>query len=147
MLKQDFLDSLRRSLSGNLEYGRIEEHIRYYSDYIDSQLRQGFSEEEIMGELGDPRLIAKTLMGVGEKAFTSGECVEEEKEEKQNIHYYNFNGKNIPVPAWISSLLLGTFLVIILALFFALLGGLLQFAFPILMFIFVIRMISKIFRG
>lgn len=147
MLKQEFLDSLRRSLVGNLEYHRVEEHIRYYTDYIDSQMRQGVSEEKIMEELGDPRLIAKTLVGVGEKAFTSGEYVEEERTEKKNLHSYNFNGKNIVIPAWLSSILLGAFLVVVLGLFFALLGGLLHLAFPILMVIFAIRMISKIFRG
>ena len=146
MLKQEFLNSLQRSLVGNLEYSKVEEHVHYYSEYIDSRLRQGISEEEVMRELGDPRLIAKTLVGVGDTPYVADEFVETDKEQERKVHNYSFNGRNIVVPAWISSILLGTFLVVILGLFFALLGGLLRFAFPILMVVFVIRLISKIFK-
>ena len=45
MTKQDFLDGLRRSLSGGLAAEEVSEHIRYYSDYIDSQIRMGVSED------------------------------------------------------------------------------------------------------
>ena len=64
MSKQEFLDGLRRSLAGSLESREINEHINYYSDYIDSQIRKGISEEEVMNSLGEPRLIAKTLLGM-----------------------------------------------------------------------------------
>ena len=39
-----------------------EIHIRYYEDYIQSQVRGGRSEQEVLQELGDPHLIAKTLI-------------------------------------------------------------------------------------
>lgn len=146
MAKQDFLDSLRRSLSGNLEPGRVEEHLRYYSDYIDSQLRQGMLEEEIMRSLGDPRLIAKTLVGVGDHPYVADEYVETENQRNENLHYYRFKGKNIAVPAWLSSIVISMVLVLVLGLFFALLGGLLRFAFPILAVVFIFRMFSKFFR-
>ena len=146
MVKQEFLDRLRRSLTGNLEYRKIEEHIRYYSEYIDSCIRQGIPEEEVMRELGDPRLIAKTLVGVGDAPYVSEEYVEADRETKGNVHNYNFKGKNIVVPAWLSSFLAGAFLVVLLGVFFALLGGLLRFAFPILVVIFLFRFLSKIFR-
>ena len=66
MTKQDFLDGLRRSLSAGLETEQINEHIRYYSDYIDSQIRKGIAEEEVMASLGEPRWIAKTILGMEE---------------------------------------------------------------------------------
>ena len=66
MTKQEFLDGLRRSLVNGLETAEINEHIRYYSDYIDSKIRMGIPEEEVMASLGEPRLIAKTLLGMEE---------------------------------------------------------------------------------
>lgn len=37
-------------------------HVRYYEDYIQSQVQKGRSEEEVLRQLGDPRLIARTLL-------------------------------------------------------------------------------------
>ena len=78
MSKQEFLDGLRRSLSGGLEAQEINDHIRYYSDYIDSQIRMGTPEEEVMASLGEPRLIAKTLLGMEGVETVAEEYVEEE---------------------------------------------------------------------
>ena len=59
MDKQEFLSTLRGALVGRLPQQRIEEHIRYYEDYIDIRLRSGDSPEELAERLGDPRLLAK----------------------------------------------------------------------------------------
>ena len=75
MTKQDFLDGLRRSLSAGLEPEQINEHIRYYSDYIDSQIRAGVAEEEVMTSLGEPRWIAKTILGMEEAELVNGSRV------------------------------------------------------------------------
>ena len=62
MDKQEFLSTLRGALVGRLPQQRIEEHIRYYEDYIDIRLRSGDSPEALAERLGDPRLLAKTLV-------------------------------------------------------------------------------------
>ena len=62
MTKQEFLDKLRISLNGKIAAGEVEEHIRYYEDYINVELRKGSSEEDVMATLGDPRLIARTIV-------------------------------------------------------------------------------------
>lgn len=146
MSKQEFLDSLRRSLSGNLDYNKIEEHLRYYSDYIEAGIRRGESEEEVMRQLGDPRLIAKTLLGIGNTYTAKEEYVEEEQKQEKKVHYYQFNGKHLAVPAWLSSVMVSVFMVLLLGVFFALFAGLLRFAFPILVLIFIFRYFSKFFR-
>lgn len=58
----EFIQILRNQLSGQMQEGRAAAHIRYYEDYIQSQVRSGRTEEEVLAELGDPRLIAKTLI-------------------------------------------------------------------------------------
>jgi len=60
MNKKEFLDILRESLVGEVDNNVMEQNIRYYSEYISSHHDK--SEEEIIDEIGDPRLIAKTII-------------------------------------------------------------------------------------
>ncbi len=62
MDRAEFLTILRNQLAGRMQEGKSEAHIRYYEDYIQSQVRKGRSESEVLNELGDPRLIARTLI-------------------------------------------------------------------------------------
>ena len=58
MSRREFLEVLRGQLSGQMTQGRAAAHVRYYEDYIQSQVRNGRSESDVLAELGDPRLIA-----------------------------------------------------------------------------------------
>ena len=62
MDKNEFLDILRSQLSGQMPEGQINTHIQYYRNYIEERMQSGNSESEVMRELGDPRLIARTLL-------------------------------------------------------------------------------------
>lgn len=62
MTRSEFMDSLHRALAGNLTSSTVNENMRYYEEYFDMQLRSGQSEEEIIAALGDPRLLAKTIL-------------------------------------------------------------------------------------
>ena len=57
MSRREFLEILRGQLSGQMAQGRAAAHVRYYEDYIQSQVRSGRSEADVLAELGDPRLI------------------------------------------------------------------------------------------
>ena len=59
MVKKEFLDILRESLAGNVPASEVEENIRYYKDYIENEAE---SEEEALKQLGDPHLIARTII-------------------------------------------------------------------------------------
>lgn len=62
MNKREFLKRLESKLSESLPPDAVEEHIYYYDDYINSACREGRSEEEVTAELGDPFLIARTIL-------------------------------------------------------------------------------------
>ena len=62
MSRREFLEILRGQLSGQMAQGKAAAHVRYYEDYIQSQVRSGRSEADVLKELGDPRLIARTLI-------------------------------------------------------------------------------------
>lgn len=50
------------ALTGKVPATTVEDNIRYYEEYIEIQLRQGKSEEDVLAGLGDPRLLAKTII-------------------------------------------------------------------------------------
>lgn len=60
MDKKEFLEDLRQSLSGEVSSESIEQNIKYYDQYISSKYPKG--EEEVIRELGSPRLIARTII-------------------------------------------------------------------------------------
>ena len=74
MTKFEFLDKLKIALTGKVSATLVEENMTYYNEYIDSQIRMGKSEEEVMNMLGDPRLIARTIVQTN---GTAGDSVED----------------------------------------------------------------------
>ncbi|MGI6068961.1 MAG: HAAS signaling domain-containing protein [Blautia sp.] len=68
MSREEFLQILREQLLGELEEAQVSSHVQYYDQYIKSQTSMGYTEEEVTGKLGDPRLIAKTLIDTRQSA-------------------------------------------------------------------------------
>ena len=58
--KNEFLYILRQSLEGEIDSSAIEQNLRYYDQYIG--VHPADEEKRILDELGDPRLIAKTII-------------------------------------------------------------------------------------
>ena len=147
MTKQEFLEGLRRHLSGSMEYRQVNEHLRYYTEYIDSQIRQGKSEEQVMQELGDPRLIAKTLTGMeGTDTVREEyreEYIEDDGKVNSNDHYIHFNGKTLRIPGWLFSVLVFLVLFCVLTVVFTLISWLL----PYMMVIFAGVMLYRFIRS
>ena len=146
MTKQEFLDGLRRSLASGLEAEKINEHIRYYSDYIDSRIRMGITEEEVMASLGEPRLIAKTLLGMEGVETVAEEYVEDENSVEANYRYFNINGKTIKIPGWLFTILVCVISFCVLTVVFALVSRLLPFFFMIMIGVFIYRFVRNGFR-
>lgn len=69
MSKTEFLDILYNQLSGQMPEGSVAAHVQYYRNYIEDEQQKGRTETDILNDLGDPRLIARTLLdtevGVG----------------------------------------------------------------------------------
>ena len=61
MTKTEFLEGLSKSLSSTGSLGLVRENLKFYDEYIDAEIEKGRSEEEVLGELGDPRLIANSI--------------------------------------------------------------------------------------
>lgn len=102
MTKIDFIDTLRRSISPVDDYNFINETIEYYQNYIEVEVRKGRTESEVLADLGDPRLIAKSILaskGIGNSAVN-----EEEKDNSSNDEKILINtksGKQLMMPLWL----------------------------------------------
>ena len=57
----EFLRQFREALDGKVPENLIQDNIKYYSSYINSQTAAGRSESDVLRSLGDPRLLAKTI--------------------------------------------------------------------------------------
>ncbi len=145
MNRYEFIQSLRAALTGKVPGTTVEDNVRYYEEYIDIQLRQGKSEEEILGALGDPRLLAKTIIEANKHA--EGLDFYGNEEEYQDGGESGGSGKTfwewyMERPKWVHSVM--TILVMLLVLF--LVFSLVSALFPVICVFFVIVFLLRLFR-
>lgn len=95
---EEFLQQFREALDGKVPEQVIQDNIEYYSSYIKGQVLNGDSESEVLGRLGDPRLLAKTI----EK---SSKFAEEDKGEEKGNSIFGQNkagfGSHTKLPLWL----------------------------------------------
>lgn len=68
MSKHEFLEQLRDYLSEQLPENAVRGHIDYYKHYIENEIRGGRREAAVISELGDPRLLGRTIIDAGTAA-------------------------------------------------------------------------------
>lgn len=136
MGKKEFIEQLRRSLSSINDYTFVNDTISYYENYIESQIRMGKSEEEVMRELGDPRLIAKSIRATHveeeQDAYTQTDyrnTTERTSKNRFGHTLLNINGRRIQMPSWLLKILAVLILVVVLYLVFTILSWLAPFIF------------------
>ena len=151
MNKQEFLDRLRVSLNGRISAIEVEDTIQYYRDYIDSEIRKGKSEDEVLNMLGDPRLIARTIIETSQPAEDAGDTrsaggtnsyqsggayhnsYREESQKKPKI---------FRMPGWLLSILVILVVYLILSVVFSVLA----FLAPVIIVVAVVLFMVKLFR-
>ena len=131
---------------GGMEPAEVEEHIRYYSDYIDSQMRMGMGEEAVLASLGEPRLIAKTLLEMDHVEAAAREVIDDEPTGNPKRRFFELKGQKIKLPGWMITILVCLVSFCILTVVFALLAKLLPFLWLMMLGVFFYRMIRKLFR-
>lgn len=147
MSKQEFIDGLRRSLSSINDYTFVNDTVSYYENYIESQIRMGRMETEVMEELGDPRLIAKSIRATHVSDEEGGEQNYSRSDYTENKRFTNglfqFNGKDIRLPSW----LLKAIIIIVLIVVFFLVFTLLRWLSPFIFMGLIAYLVYKTFFG
>lgn len=130
MNKYDFITGLQRNLTGKVSTEKLQELTRYYNQYIDEQIRKGKSEEEVLQSLGDPRLLAKSIISAEgssmydeENSGSYGSYEEELPDEKQS--YARFGKK-------LKTILIVIGIVLVVCLILSTVFRIIRFFLPIL---------------
>ena len=159
MTKQEFLEGLRERL---LEEGAdvlVPENLNYYDSYIEEEKQKGRTEEDVLEELGNPVLIARSILeaagyevdGIPDSdpgRYDNARTSEEEQfsqqfSEKREHAEETFRPVTDKILPWV--ILAGVlFVIVILVLgFFAILSPLLV---PILIVVVIVRIV-RMFGG
>lgn len=78
MTQKEFLDTLYEQLSDQIPDAKASAHTQYYQEYIRNEIQNGKNEQDVLHSLGDPRLIAKTLIDTGAEPDSRFESSQEE---------------------------------------------------------------------
>ncbi len=143
MTKAEFLKDLEEKLTGEVSPNTVLQNVSYYRDYIDSAIRRGQTEEEVLEELGSPFLIAKTIIDTNEIEETSysGSAYEENGEEKgdQGESWRRQWVMDQKKTKW---LIIGV-LILVAVLFFTVLRLLLPVLLPVILVVFLLNLFRK----
>lgn len=165
MNKEEFLRGLKTALSGELPPGALQSNLNYYEDYIRTEIGKGRSEAEVMEELGDPRLIARTIIdttpgaggeydtggyengdsygsggGSGSYGGDYGGQRQGEFRQNGNIHYYDLN-------KWYWKLLGIVVVILVVTVVISVVSGILSLLVPLMPVIVMVMVIMWFVRG
>ena len=159
MDRNEFVSTLRAVLTGEVPASVVEDNVRYYDAYISQEIAGGKSEKEVLEMLGDPRLIARTIIdtqgqGSGNSGSYEYSYAQEDPEQNKGFHaelnedggvdlkYRHFN-----LNTWYGRLLITIILIVVLSLVFMIVGGILSWILPIILPVLLILWIIRIFFG
>lgn len=138
--RYEFLEKLKQNLSGRVDGTTLQETISYYQEYFEIQMRSGKSEQEILEQLGDPRLLAKTIYQAQEHMGTPED--DEEKQRSEASMTFRFGQREFTFPRWFGMVLFG----IVLFLVVGLLVSALWYLLPVILIISTIVLLFRLIR-
>ena len=160
MDRNEFVSTLRGVLSGEVPAAVVEDNVRYYDNYISQEIAGGKSEREVLDALGDPRLIAKTIIdtqgsqeGYSDYYGSAYDSADEAEREKGFHAEMNDQGgvdikyKSFNFNTWYGKLLIIVVAILVLALIFTIVGGILSWILPVLLPVLVILLVLRILFG
>lgn len=152
MYRTEFLGILKSQLSGQMQEGKVAAHLRYYEDYIQSKVRSGINEEEVIETLGDPRLIAKTLLdtdidnGIYEEEASSSQGYSQSSYSSQNsVPHSSANRwyKKLDLSTWYGKLIVIAVAALVIFLLVTVLTAVAPFFIALAVILFVLTKIRK----
>lgn len=153
MEKMEFLNVLRIHIQGVDDIAFVNDTMNYYENYIETEIRKGKSEEEVINKLGDPRLIAKSILasrsveseteGYSESMGDEGTPFVDDK----RLHFTTKKGRVIKIPLallkW-GGLAVG---ITVIVLFAMLALRVIGFFMPIICLILLVSIVINFFRN
>ena len=144
MDRTEFLKIMRESLERKIPQAEIEDNLKYYREYFEQST---CSDEEVCEELGDPRLIARSVINayLASKGSAAEQYTQEARREYSQIHgSSSWQGKGHADTA--SRFLHQIILVLMIVVVFVLLVFLLRLALVILLPVMLLVLLWKLIR-
>ena len=138
MNKTEYVQIIEKALVGKVSPQEVQDTVAYYRDYIDMEIRKGRSEQEVLDQLGNPRLLVKSIIAAKEQRNASIEA--------EQVHEESAQGKSFRIPLLVVILIVLLILGLVLAMLFSLARILLPVLLPILFVVGTISMIKKFKR-
>ena len=161
MSTREFLIQLESSLRGEVSEAVIQENLNYYGGYIREQIAAGRDEREVLEMLGDPRLIARTIIDTngGDGSYQTGSQSSyssysqtsqtydhtSSTQEGSHFHLHHVDGTKWYVKALLIAIPI-LFIFFIVSIIMGILGLIVRFAVPILIILIVIYLVKKILK-
>ena len=146
MDRNEFIEKLQRTLAGGLSSAQVAENVRYYQDYIASEIRKGQTEEEVLSQLGDPRLLAKSIIEANKRAGASygsnQEYDEEIADESAKRHGRRYE-RSLMLPGWLFMVIITVVVIVVIGIATSLIS---LFA-PVIIVGLVVMIIAKVFQN
>ena len=155
MNRKKFLQKLKQALNGQISSQEIQEHVEYYETYILEQMQKGLEEHEIIKQLGDPRLIAKTIIETSGKrestysneTFADKKMREEKKKYQKGFHidYTSDGGIDIrigrfKVNSWYGGVIIITLFLILIGLVGSIFMALIPIIVPVALVLLLVKL-------
>lgn len=161
MNKTEFLFELEQALQGELPEYEIKKQVDYYRGYIEETIDE-VSQKERLEQLGDPRLIAKTIIDTSDlkkgnskkgnindvyETYNQAEREDDNTKYEEEMRSHIFSWEELAWYQKVLAVLIGIFAVIVIV---AVVGIGLNLFFtiilPVLVIVFAIRLLLSIFR-
>lgn len=148
MTKREFLDGLRAALGNDLQGPVIQDNVNYYNGYISDEVGKGRREEDVIAELGDPWVIARTIIDAGEGQSGAGYQEEYGYGTQQNA--YGDTGKGrvrvFGRTSWWKRLLFVLGVIGVIMIITAVVGGIVSLLAPVVIPVIVVVFIVRLLR-
>ena len=148
MDRTEFIEKLQRALAGGVNSSQVAENVRYYQEYIDVEVRKGRSEEEVLMSLGDPRLLAKSIIEANKRAGVNEGTNRNYDEETADGAYETrkesaFGGEKIVrMPTWLLLLIVGVVAILVIGLIFQIISFIAPILIPVLIIVLIVNYIK-----
>lgn len=140
MDRQEFLNTLRQALAGEVSTEIVNENMDYYNEYIVTEVRKGRTESDVMQSLGDPRLIAKTIIDTqGGEANASYVYEEPETEEI----YEESSRRMFRLPGWAMLILIVVAACVVVGTVSSVVITFLPVILPVIAVVYLVRMFRR----
>ena len=150
MTRSEFLEKLKEALADGMDSYTIQGHLNYYRDSIQEEVQKGRSEEEVLSELGDPWVIARSLLeapGQGSAGESYSDAQVYHDDRKEDSGYYGGKHKVYRLNSFWGKLAVILVVVGIIFLIFSIVSGIITLLAPVAVPVIIIVLLINFFKN